>query len=162
MSQNPEQDNAKLAAALLYLVPKIVRRIGAGVPLDNDESTRDIPELRQVSELRATPGQLSLLHILVEYKCCTMQELAEHLVVAPSTTTAMVKRLLTQGYVERSRDDLDWRTVRIKPTERGYQVVRFYDHVSCISLQRRLAKLSEEERRTISDALPALQHFTEV
>ena len=86
-------DIAALASALLNVAPKVLRRINADVPL-TDEDVEDIPGLHDVSELRATPGQLSLLQILVERERCTMNELAEHLAVAPSTVTAMVKRLL--------------------------------------------------------------------
>ncbi len=83
-------------------------------------------------ELRATPGQLTLLCVLVEHERCTMQELAEHLAVAPSTTTAMMKRLLAQGYVERSHDDVNWRTVWVKPTESGRQAVYVFHQARLI------------------------------
>ena len=90
-----------------------------------DTSEAD-PQWRNVVELRATPGQLTLMAILVEHERCTMQELAEHLAVAPSTTTAMVKRLLSQGYVERSHDEVNWRTVWVKPTESGRLAVSVF------------------------------------
>jgi DNA-binding MarR family transcriptional regulator len=161
MLQKSVQDSKALARALLDVVPKLSRRVHADVPFDSEPSDTGL-DLRDVSELRATPGQLLLLQILVERKRCTMQELAEHLGVAPSTVTAMVKRLLAQGYVERSRDDVDWRSVWVKPTERGCQVVRVYNHARCCSLQRRLDQLSEEEHNSLVAALPALRHLIEV
>jgi DNA-binding MarR family transcriptional regulator len=118
--------------------------------------------LRVVSELRATPGQLSLLRILVDYERCTMLQIADLLAVTPSTTTAMVKRLVASGYVERSRSDDDWRTVWIHATERGRQAVSFYDAIRLASLQHRLEKLSDEERVNLFAALPALGHLIEV
>lgn len=154
-------DIAALASALLNVAPKVLRRINADVPL-TDEDVEDIPGLHDVSELRATPGQLSLLQILVERERCTMQELAEHLAVAPSTVTAMVKRLLAQGYVERHHDTTDWRTVWVRPTERGLLAVTVYDRARCASLQRRLARLTEDDCRAIAAALPALQRLMEV
>src|SRR5436305_15067274 len=66
------------------------------------------------SLLRATNGQ-----ILLTNQRCTMRELACELDVAAPTMTAMVKRLLTQGFVERVRDEQDWRMVWVLPTERG-------------------------------------------
>src|SRR5579859_4735013 len=116
MIQKPVHNKTDLAPALLDITPKLLRRLGADLPLDSSEAR---PGWREVVELRATPGQLSLLQVLVEHERCTMQELSEHLAVAPSTATAMVKRLLAQGYVERSHDDLNWRTVWVKPTEQG-------------------------------------------
>jgi len=114
-----------------------------------------------VVELRATPGQLSLLRVLVDHERCTMQELAEHLAVAPSTVTAMVKRLLAQGYVERSHDDVNWRTVWVKPTEPGRLAVHVFHQARLNSLRCRLNSLSEAERTSILAALPALWHLVE-
>ena len=91
-----------------------------------------------------------------------MQELAEHLAVAPSTATAMVKRLLAQGYVERSRDETDWRTVWVKATELGRLAVTVYQRARLDSLQKRLEQLSDDERASILVALPALRHLVEV
>ncbi len=153
------QQDTELATALLDIAPKLLRRLRADVPLDDGSSNAD---LREVSELRATPGQLSLLQILVEQNRCTMQELAERLAVTPSTVTAMVKRLLASGYVERSRDDVDWRTVWVSPTERGRQAVATYNAARLRSLRHRLEQLSSAERASILDALSALRHLIEV
>ena len=159
--QNDEgQKEMELASALLQLVPKILSRLAADVPLDSDVAECDTA-MREVAELRTTPGQLSLLRVLVEHKRCMMQELAEHLAVTPSTATAMVKRLPAQGYVERSRDDVDWRAVWVRPTERGQRAVEVFEQARLVSLQRRLDKLSEEERKRVKDALPALHHLIE-
>ena len=121
MLQNSVHKKVDLAEALLDIAPKLLRRLRADIPLD--EASGVDPQWRNVVELRATPGQLTLLGILVEHERCTMQELAEHLAVAPSTTTAMVKRLLSQGYVERSHDEVNWRTVWVKPTDSGRKAV---------------------------------------
>src|SRR5258708_18133302 len=142
MIEKSTQQDTDLATSLLDVVPKILRRLGADVPLDDNSSDANAG-WREVSELRATPGQLSFLHVLVEHERCMMQELAEHLAVAPSTATAMIKRLLTQGYVERSRDDVDWRTVWVKPTEKGRRAVEVFDNARLASLRCRLVHLSE-------------------
>src|SRR5215472_801272 len=97
-------NSTELASVLLEILPKLLRRIRPALPLE-DQVSGTVPGWREVAELRATPGQLSLLRTLVEHERCTMQGLAEHLAVAPSTVTAMVKRLLAQGYIERSRGD---------------------------------------------------------
>lgn len=156
--QGEHRSDMELALALLDIVPELLRRLRADVPIDNEAAA----DLRAVSELRATPGQLTLLRILVKHKRCMMQKIAEYLAVAPSTVTAMVKRLLAQGYIERSRDDADWRTVWVKPTEQGRQAVAAYDQIRLESLQHRLMQLSEAERQSLAAALPALQHLIEV
>lgn len=159
MVQKPVQNKIDLASVLLDIAPKLLRRLRADLPLD--DSSEAGPGWREVTELRATPGQLTLLRVLVEHERCTMQELAEHLAVAPSTATAMVKRLLAQGYIERSHDDVNWRTVWVKPTEQGRLAVHVYRQARLNSLRHRLDLLSEAERAAILAALPALQHLVE-
>ncbi len=160
MSHTSLQDNATLAMVLLDTVPGVLRRINVDALQDSEVLTD--PGWREVAELRATPGQLSLLRVLVEHERCTMQELADLLVVTPSTVTAMVKRLLAQGYVERSRDEVDWRTVWVNPTERGRQAVNVFVCRRLASLQRRLEQLSEDERSSLIAALPALRRLSEI
>ena len=159
MLQNPVHKKVDLAEALLDIVPKLLRRLRADISLD--EASEVGPEWRNVVELRATPGQLTLMGILVEHERCTMQELAENLAVAPSTTTAMVKRLLAQGYVERSHDEVNWRTVWVKPTESGRLAVSVFHQARLNSLKYRLDRLTKTERASILAALPALQHLVE-
>ncbi len=151
------QHDTDVSMALLDITPKLLRRVRAALPLETD-----LPDWQDVAELRATPGQITLLGVLVEHERCMMQELADHLVVAPSTVTAMVKRLLAQGYVERTRDDTDWRSVWVKPTEKGRSAVAVFEHASLASLQRRMRHLSQDEYRALLASLPALRHLIEV
>ena len=163
MVQEPTQNEISLAEALLKIVPRLLRRLNADMPLEGEaKGTECAQGWRNMAELRATPGQLSLLDILVEHGRCTMQELAEHLAVTPPTATAMVKRLLAQGYVERAHDEADLRTVWVRPTETGRQAVSVFLHARLTSLESRLEHLSDEERATIVAALPALRHLIEV
>ena len=157
MTQNSVHKRVDLAEVLLDITPKLLRRLHADLPLD--ASSEAGPEWRNVVELRATPGQLTLLSILIDHERCTMLELAEHLAVAPSTATAMVKRLLVQGYVERSHDDVNWRTVWVKPTESGRLAVHVFHQARLNSLKQRLERLSKAEYASILAALPALQHL---
>lgn len=160
MVEKAVQSDVDMAEALLDMVPRLLTRIGADLPLE--DSPEAGPGWRDVIALRTTPGQLSVLGVLVEHKCCTMQQLAEHLAVAPSTATAMVKRLLVQGYVERSRDDVDWRTVWVRPTEAGRQAVHVFHQARLASLKFRLKQLSHDEQVSIIAALPALNHLVEI
>src|SRR5439155_20886484 len=129
---------------LLDLIPRLLRLISADISRAAD-SGQDTPEWRDISELRATTGQIRLLRILITQQRCTMQELADQLDVAAPMVTAMVKRLLTQAFVERVRDEQDWRVVWVSPTERGQRTVALYDQFRRANLQRRLAYLNQEE-----------------
>ncbi|HCF88258.1 MAG TPA: hypothetical protein DEV72_23995 [Ktedonobacter sp.] len=150
-----------IADDLLDLLPSLLRQIRADIPREIN-SEQETPELRDISELRATTGQIRLLRMLITHQRCTMQELADQLDVAPPTVTAMIKRLLTQGFVERLRDEQDWRVVRVLPTERGQRAVSLYDEYRRANLQRRLAHLNQEELAHLRAALPILRHIIEV
>jgi len=73
----------------------------------------------------------------------------------------MVKRLLSQGYVERSHDEVNWRTVWVQSTESGREAVSVFHQARLNSLKSRLDRLTENERASILVALPALKHLVE-
>lgn len=150
-----------IADELLDLIPNLLQRLRADIPRELTPEL-EMAEWHDISELRATTGQVRLLRILVKRQSCAMQELAELMDVAPPTVTAMIKRLLVQGFVERVRDEQDWRVVRVSPTERGQRAVVLYDQFRRVNLQRRLAHLDAEELARLRAALPVLHHIIEV
>jgi DNA-binding MarR family transcriptional regulator len=152
---------ADLASDLLEIIPELLRRLRAEVPQETD-AEHSSPEWRDIIELGTTTGQFKLLRVLTQHDRCTMQELAAQLHVTAPTATAMVKRLVTQEYVERLRDEEDWRVVRVQATERGKRAVTLYDQIRHASLQSRLALLSSEELACLQSALPVLRHLIEV
>lgn len=155
----PSDNTLDIAGALFDLIPHLLGRIRADIPRDTDDLA---PEWRDILELRATKGQLKLLRVLMTRQRCTMQELAEQLGVASPTVTGMVKRLLAQGFVERVRDEQDWRVVQVLPTERGQRAVTLYEEFWRANLQRLLVQLSQEELAQLRVALPILRHLSEV
>lgn len=161
MAEHFSLDELDIADDLLDLIPRLLRQIRADIPREAG-SEQVVPELRDISELRATAGQIRLLRIVITHERCTMQELADQLDVAPPTVTAMVKRLLTQGFVERLHDERDWRVVRVLPTERGQRALTLYDQYRRANLRRRLAHLNQEELALLRVALPVLHHIIEV
>ena len=54
------QHDTDVSMALLDIAPKLLRRVRAALPLETD-----LPDWQDVSELRATPGQITLLGVLV-------------------------------------------------------------------------------------------------
>ncbi len=159
MSEPSSHDVLDIADELLDLIPRLLGRIRADIPRDTDDIA---PEWRDILELRTTKGQIKLLRILISRQRCTMQELADQLDVAPPTVTVMVKRLLTQGFVERVRDEQDWRVVWVLPTERGQRAVSLYEEFWRANLQRLLACLSGEELAQLRVALPIFRHLSEL
>jgi DNA-binding MarR family transcriptional regulator len=156
-----------IATGLIDVLPRLLRRLRADVWSISIEAPTSIeaPEgaaWQSLAELRGSNGQVALMSILVTQGRATMQDLAGQMAVTPATVTMMVKRLLAQGYVERKHDADDWRLVWVSPTQRGRQVIEFYNHERRASLQRRLAQLSQDECAALRAALPALRHLIEV
>jgi MarR family transcriptional regulator, organic hydroperoxide resistance regulator len=161
VTRDLEDTTVDLAAGLLEVLPRLLRRLRAAVPLIPPE-TADNPEWQRLAELRGASGQVALMSVLVNQQRATMQDLATQMAVTPATVTMMVKRLLLQGYVERKRDESDWRLVWINPTDLGRHVLHFYNLERRAALQRRLAQLSHEETECLRAALPALSRLVEV
>lgn len=110
---------------------------------------------------RERGGQFRLLRVLQKRGRVPMQELAAHLDVAPPTATGVVKRLLEQGYVERVRDDADWRTVWVELTDQGREAVVRHHRERVEAIRGRIERLDEGERATLRDALPVLARLLE-
>ena len=161
MIEPSSKNELDIADALLDLIPSLLQQIRADIPREAG-SANVAPEWHDISELRATTGQIRLMRILVTHQRCMMQELADQLDVAPPTVTAMIKRLLALGFVERVRDEQDWRVVWVLPTERGQRAVTLYDRFRRANLQRRLAHLDQEELARLRAALPVLHHLIEI
>jgi DNA-binding MarR family transcriptional regulator len=161
MIEDSSSQELDIANDLLDLIPSLLQQIRVDIPAEA-ASEQEKPEWHDINELRATNGQIRLLRSLNRRERCTMQELADLLGVAAPTVTAMIKRMLTQGFVERVRDEQDWRVVWISPTERGLRAVTLYDQFRRANLQRRLAQLNQEELALLRAALPVLHHLIEV
>jgi MarR family transcriptional regulator, organic hydroperoxide resistance regulator len=159
MIEPSSHDVLEIADKLLDVIPRLLRRIRTDLPRDAADIA---PEWHAIGEFRATRGQLKLLRILIKRQRCTMQELADQLDVGPPSVTAMIKRLIAQGFVERVRDEQDWRVVQVVPTERGQHTTALYEKLWYTNLQHLLAHLRQEELTQLRVALPILCHLSEV
>jgi MarR family 2-MHQ and catechol resistance regulon transcriptional repressor len=79
----------------------------------------------------------------------TLNELAAELYLDKSTTSRVVDSLVEKGYVRRSRDPEDARTLSIEPTEKGLALHS--------KIQRDLVR---EMRNLIADDSPAIRRAT--
>lgn len=154
-------EGLEIADELLEFTFELWQRIRTDIPKRAGREL-EAEEAQLISTLRATSGQVRLLRILSKHYPCTMQELAEHLGVAAPSVTAMVKRLLAQGFIERKRDEQDWRVVSVSPTEQGLRALALFDELRRESLRRRLDRLDKEELTRLRAALPVLRHLIEV
>lgn len=108
--------------------------------------------LRVESAGRLAEGHLSVLSILFAHGPMSAGELAEHEHVRPPSMTRTLKQLEADGYIVRSADPADRRSILAELSEAGSDYIRETRRRRDQWLQRRLASLSRDERQILSDA----------
>lgn len=142
------QQVADLAADLQRILPKLI------LVLRRSDTTRGSrPDL--------TMAQLSILLTLLDSGPIRMTELAARERVRTPTTTVAIRRLEKLGLVKRSRDPSDMRAVLVEVTPEG-----LVQHGEALAARRAylaamLTRLSEDERRDLSQALQPLERMTD-
>ena len=115
--------------------------------------------LRRYSAPGVTPTQWSILTTLGRQGPLTHGELAAVEHVRPPTITAAVDRLQEDGLVERERDQHDRRVTRVVLAPAGRDLLAHARRERTAEIDRRLRRLTAEERSAIADAAPALAHL---
>ncbi|SER76134.1 DNA-binding transcriptional regulator, MarR family [Lentzea xinjiangensis] len=105
-----------------------------------------------------TLPQFRMLVVLDSRGAMKLSSLAELLDVNPSTVTRMVDRLVTTGMVARQPNPATRREVVTELTDEGRRVVRGVTRRRRAAIGKIVAKMPEDERRGLVDALTA---FTE-
>ena len=118
--------------------------------------------LRQLSEARLTPSQHSVMTSIHRHGPLTLGALAEHERVAPPTISRVVAKLEAEMLVERRQDPTDGRIVRVVTTDKGDELLEAARSRKVAWLDDHLSRLSEEDRRNIAGAIPALARLLEL
>ncbi|MHB8962274.1 MAG: MarR family winged helix-turn-helix transcriptional regulator [Saccharofermentanales bacterium] len=95
------------------------------------------------------------------YDARTMTETAEILSVTTGTLTVAVDRLVRKGYVDRQRDLLDKRIVRIRLTKKGKLAYRLHLKFHTLLVDRITKPLAEHERNLLLRVLTSVALFIE-
>ena len=86
-----------------------------------------------------------------------MSDLAQQVLISRATTTRVVDRLVERGWVERTRDDVDRRVVRVALSAEGRRELRRAARVHLDGIARRFeARLSPAQIEALGDALSVL------
>ena len=96
-------------------------------------------------KINLTSAQIKLLTCFSNKDELTMSQLSNNLAVSMPTMTAMVDRLVNSKMVERERDDVDRRVVRVKLTDAGKKILRKLIRIRRKEMEKILMNLSEEE-----------------
>jgi DNA-binding MarR family transcriptional regulator len=124
---------SEAAALLIELYPKVFsachdRHVGSGP-----------------KKLRLTTQQEMILGHLDEGYGMSVNRLAEHMGVTPSTMSLAIDRLESKGLVRRRRDSRDRRSVKVTLTKEGLKVRSAQDVLSPLRVEALLSELGSEE-----------------
>ena len=108
-----------------------------------------------------SPTQLSALATVERRGPVTLGSLAEAERVKPPTMTAAATRLVADGLLERHVDESDRRIVRVTITPAGRKLLARNRSRKTAELERRLRRLSPEDRRTLDRAVVVLDRLLE-
>jgi DNA-binding MarR family transcriptional regulator len=104
-----------------------------------------VPEFRSLAFVNRSPG-------------ASLNEVADHLGLEPPTASKLVETLVQRGLVRREEDPDDRRRVRLNILPKGKVAIdKAYEHTR-LFLVRRLAHLSDEERKTVLRSMELLKH----
>ena len=106
-----------------------------------------------------TPGQYTVLAQLKDNGPSTLRELAEREHVQAPSMTRIVNALTDQGFVSRSAHPEDRRQVKVDITPSGEAVLEEARGQRTAWLAQRVARLSDEDRLTLSRAAHIMQEM---
>ncbi|NTV64400.1 MAG: MarR family transcriptional regulator [Oscillochloris sp.] len=109
--------------------------------------------LQQLSALNLSHSHMALLRILAPDAQLAMKELADRLQLTPPSVTALARRLVAVGLVERHQHGEDSRITLLSLTDAGRDL---HQQISCAQLnamESLLAGLSPEEQQLFLDLL---------
>jgi DNA-binding MarR family transcriptional regulator len=109
-------------------------------------------ELRARNIRGLGPSHGAILYALFHSETIPMKEVAQRINRDKSTVTALIKKLLALGYVEKIRDRSDSRVTLVRLTKKGWELKPDFDKISKNLLERVYKNyLNQEKEAIISD-----------
>ncbi|MCJ8011735.1 MarR family transcriptional regulator [Paenibacillus sp. KQZ6P-2] len=105
---------------------------------------------KDAEALGATWIQYLVLRTLRDHPEIGLTELADFILIGNSTTSGIVDRLVKAGMVERKRSETDRRSITLRNTEEGEEVLKRMEVISSDNLEP-LLQIKEEDRRHMMD-----------
>lgn len=116
---------------------------------------------REAGELGISGGQAALLGTIRAHPELSVRELAAREGMSAPALSGYVDRMQAAGWLERERDPLDGRRVRLRLTRNGKRAVRSLRSRRTAWLAARLDGLSEAELEAIDAAIEPLLRLIE-
>lgn len=116
------------------------------------------------SNLRKENVELSMteVHILEavdKSESNMMSAISKYLMVTQGTLTVSVTRLEKKGYVERIRDDVDRRIVRLVLKDKAREVLKVHDEFHSQMIDKIVNELDIEEEQELLESLRKVSDF---
>jgi DNA-binding MarR family transcriptional regulator len=108
-----------------------------------------------------TPTRISVLLAIVREERIGISALADSEGLNPTMLSRAISSLVGDGLVARTSDDGDRRAAWVQSTAAGRKLAERMRHERTEALNRALAELSEDDRRLLERALPALEGLAE-
>jgi MarR family transcriptional regulator, organic hydroperoxide resistance regulator len=119
-------------------------------------------EVRELTGLGITPGQVNALLILFMHDDLTMGELSSEIYLAESAATRLVDRLVKMNLVRRKGDDKDRRVVRVYLTSYGRQLANLVFQRRSLRFRNLAERMSDNEREMLIISIKAVLRVFEV
>jgi len=106
-----------------------------------------------LADLNITIPQLHVLMQLSHNDNCKTSDLSKALNVTLPNITAMIDRLIKEGFVARAADKLDRRIVRIKLSKKGQKLIANHTKHRRVKLSTMLEKMNAGEIKAMFDIM---------
>lgn len=128
------------------------------------ETFNDILEIEQKALKEGAFSELSITEIhtieaIGMYEPKTMTEVAKTLDITVGTLTTAINNLVKKGYVERKRDEIDRRVVKIALTRKGKLAYRVHEKFHSDMVKATIEGLTEQEEDILIKSLDKLNNF---
>ncbi|AZT91348.1 MarR family transcriptional regulator [Caldicellulosiruptor changbaiensis] len=121
----------QIAENMLSIFPMITKNI-----LKKDEFTE---------KYGLPPRFIHILHVIDSFGPMSISELARRLNISAPNMTPVLDKLISEGYIDRIKDESDRRISIIKTTEKGKWLLELHMQWVNQNLGKSLEKLSEDE-----------------
>ena len=114
---------------------------------------------RQMQQEVLTPSQATVLTLLQDGRAWRLSDLASATGVRPPSMTELISRMERQGWLSKMDTVHDRRGVAVAITEEGRTLLQALNRRQIDLIAGRLARLCDEEKRIIEQALPVLDRL---
>lgn len=115
-------------------------------------------EMKELTGLGITPGQINALLVLYMHEDLTMRKLSTEIFLAESAATRLVDRLVKMNLVNRRGDSKDRRIVRVYLTDYGRELAGTVFDSRARRFRDLAERLSPGEREGLVQSITAVLH----